>query len=109
LRPRPRLEPQIGQRLATHEVECRSQLVQRLAWRCSRGGVGELLEALDVELALLDMKDVAALDRRDAPLSQRLAKRGHVDLHDFVRGVGPPAVPDLLDLPFGRHRSSARE
>ena len=32
-----------------------------------------------------------------------------MELNDLVRGVGPPAVPDLLDQPLGRYRLAACE
>ncbi len=99
------LEPRslrLGKRLGGEVGERRPAPERK---RLARPTVGnEVLEALDVALALLDAEHVARCAGHDPVGAERVAKR--VDMYlERVRGAGGGRVsPDPVDQPVGRDR-----
>ena len=89
-----RLGGDVGERRPAPERECLARLP----------GGNEVLEALDVALALLDAEHVARCAGHDPVGAERVAKR--VDMHlERVRALaGGASPPDPVDQPVGRDR-----
>ncbi len=99
------LEPRslrLGKRLGGDVGERRPAPQREGLARLPRGY--ELLEALDVALALLEAEHVARGAGQDPVGAERVAKR--VDMHlERVRRAGRrPLAPDPVDQPVGRDR-----
>ncbi len=99
-----RLAGQVGERRATPEPErCPGQLGGP-----RRGAVPERaprvldegLEPFVVELARLDVQQVARTAGLDPPVPERAPQAVHVDLERRDRGVGRPGGPDRVDEPL---------
>jgi hypothetical protein len=66
--------------------------------RCLRSGTfDELLEAVEIELVLLDVEDVADSPRVDPLPAQKPPQRVHRDLQRVLRGLGRPVAPEPVD------------
>ena len=70
----------------------------------------ERLEPVQVEVAVLQLDDVAWIARRDRSAAERLAKVGDVALQDVRRCLGRVVAPELVDQPVaGDNLAGMRE
>jgi hypothetical protein len=98
----PRLEAQVGERVASPERERPFQGRRRLRRRSSRRDGQELLKVVGVDLAGGDKKLVAAASSHDPLGAERTPKPGDIDLNALRGGRWRLSVPDLLDQALGR-------
>jgi hypothetical protein len=94
---------EVGERRAAPQAQ---SLPQKLggAFGVETAGVGdELLEALEIEAAGLDVGEVAGRLRDYRVAAEGLPKLGDVNLERRRGGVGRRPVPELVDQPVARN------
>lgn len=101
---RPRLQLQIGERIAPEESQRLLQTRGCLLRGRSRRGAHKLVEPVSVNLARRDHQLVAALARHHPTVAERFAQLRHVHLHALQRRLRGRAIPDLFDQMVGRNR-----
>ena len=86
-------EPVIGEVGERRPAPERERLPQRLGAALR----DERLEALEIELSLLDAEQVAARLRRDPLTTERFAQPGHVDLEGLLRRLWRRLLPECIN------------
>ena len=90
---------EIRERRPTPERERLAEHLRSLRGSLSARSVGQRSEALHVELACFDAKEVAAAAGDDSVSAEQLAQRMHGDLESVCRRLGRILAPQCVDQP----------